>query len=51
MDCSSTELPTLNVGNCDIDFFIFRHRFQIGRPKFTKFERDLNASEKFQIYI
>jgi hypothetical protein len=38
------------IGNCDIDIFIFRHRFQM-RPKFAKFKRDWNATEKFWIYI
>ncbi len=27
------------VGNCDIDYFIFRSRFNSMRPKFLKFER------------
>jgi hypothetical protein len=34
------------VGNCDIYFFIFRHRFCIMRLKYLKFERDQNAAEK-----
>jgi hypothetical protein len=38
--------PGSFVGNCDIDFFIFRHHFCITRPKFLKFERDQNAAEK-----
>ncbi len=41
----------VEVGNCDIDFFIFRHWFWIARLKFTKFERDQNASEKCWSYI
>jgi hypothetical protein len=35
------------VGNCNIDFLIFCHRFQIARLKFMKFERDSNATENF----
>jgi hypothetical protein len=34
------------VGNCDIDFFIFCHHFCIMRPKYLKFERDQNATDK-----
>ncbi len=47
--------PTLslefNIGNCDIDFFIFCHRFCITRPKFLKFKRDQNVAENFWIWI
>ncbi len=35
---------TLSGGNCDIDFFIFRHRFHILRPKFPQFERVWNVA-------
>jgi hypothetical protein len=46
-------LPSLSqgLGNCDIDFFISRHCFHIMRPKFQKFKRDQNATEKFKIVI
>ncbi len=27
------------LGNCDIEIFVFRHRFRIMSPKFLKFER------------
>ncbi len=37
------------VGSCDIDFFMFRHRFRIMRLKFLKFERVQNAAENFCI--
>jgi len=37
----------MKLGNCDIDFFIFRHRFRATTWKFLKFERDRNAAEKF----
>ncbi len=40
-----------SLGNYDIDFFNFRHRFQIARPKFMKFKRDQNDTVKFQSYI
>jgi hypothetical protein len=39
------------VGNCDIYFFIFRHRFCIMRLKYLKFKRDQNAAEKIQIAL
>ncbi len=39
------------LGNWDIDVFIFRHRFQIMRLKFLKFSRDQNGAENFQIGI
>ncbi len=39
------------LGNCDIDFFIFRYRFHITRVKFLKFKRDQNSAQKFWIYI
>ncbi len=35
------------VGNFNIDFFNFRNRFHLMRPKFPKFERDQNVGEKF----
>jgi hypothetical protein len=41
----------LNVGHCNIDFFIFCHRFQIFGPKFMKFKREETATENFQIFI
>ncbi len=37
--------------NCDIDFFIFRHRFRIMRQKFLKFESDQNAAKKFELTL
>jgi hypothetical protein len=39
----------LLLGNCDIDFFIFWHCFHITSPKFPKFKKDQNDTEKFQI--
>jgi len=41
----------IQLGNCDIYFFVFCHRFHIMRPKFPKFERDQNAAQKFLIDI
>jgi len=37
----------------DIDFLsiAIHHCFQIARLKFTKFERDQNATEKFQVFM
>ncbi len=37
------------LGNCDIDFFIFRYRFHIMRLKYLKFARDQNAAKNFLI--
>jgi hypothetical protein len=37
------------MGNYDLNFYIFRHRFQIFRPKFLKFERGQNAAEQLNI--
>jgi hypothetical protein len=49
--CALLLNPSCKVGNCNIDVFIFWHQFQIMRMKFTKFERDQNATEKFSNYI
>ncbi len=35
------------IANCDIDFFVFRHQFQIMSPNFPKFERVQNSVVKF----
>jgi len=35
------------IANCDIDFFVFRHRFYIESPNFPKFERVQNSAVKF----
>ncbi len=35
------------VGICDIELFVFHHRFCITRSKFPKFESGQNAAEKF----
>jgi hypothetical protein len=37
------------VGNCDVDFFVFRYCFQIMSPKFPKIERVQNSVVKFWI--
>ncbi len=37
------------VGNCDIDFFVFRQFFHIVSLKFPKYERVLNFAKKCQI--
>jgi hypothetical protein len=39
----------LPVDNCDIEFFIFCHRFCILRLKFPKFKTGQNAAEIFCI--
>jgi hypothetical protein len=36
------------IGNCDVDFFVFRYCFQIMSPKFPKFERVQNSAAKIQ---
>jgi len=57
MDCSrlwiSSKVNALksvntwwNIGNGDIDFFIFRYRFCIISPKFPKFKRVQNIAKK-----
>jgi hypothetical protein len=40
--------PLTKLGNCDIDYFIFRKPFWIMCLKFPKFERVWNVAEKFQ---
>ena len=35
------------VGNCDINIFVFRHRFWIATLKFLKFQRVQNSDVKF----
>jgi hypothetical protein len=39
-------IALLHDGKYDIDFLVFRHRFQITRPKFKKFERVQSYSVK-----
>ncbi len=39
------------LGNCDIDFFVFRHCFGIVCQKFLKFERVTNVAEKFWLLL
>jgi hypothetical protein len=39
----------VQLGYCDIVFFVFRHRLQIMSPKYSKFERVKNSAVKFQI--
>ncbi len=47
MNVMSSYLVWLPLGNCDVDFYIFRHCFHIMRLKFLKFKRGQNASENF----
>jgi len=43
----SAVAPYSHLGNFDIDFFVFCHRFQIMSLKFTVFERVGNSAVKF----
>jgi hypothetical protein len=46
---SCFSVVSCQLGNCDIDFIVFRHRLRITRLKFLKFERSQNSAVKFQI--
>ncbi len=39
--------PKSLLGNCDIDFFVFRHRFCFLSSKIPKFVTVQNVGEKF----
>ncbi len=43
----SVPVVLFELGNCDVDFFVFRHHFNITSPKFLKFERVQNDDENF----
>ena len=49
MNVMSSYFVWLPLGNCDVDFYIFRYRFHIKKPKFRKFKRGQNAAENFCI--
>jgi hypothetical protein len=39
------------MGNCDIDFFVFRHRFRITSLKFLKIQLNLKCCQKISKHM